>query len=368
MGEVPVMAPHSKTVDTMKNEHVCFNTRKNIRIITTLLLITGTLYLLTRLFMPKYDATVIEGALIAEYYGEEKGHDLIIIGDCEVYANFSPAVLWREFGINSYIRGSAQQLIWQSHYLLEDTLNHERPPVVLFNVLSLMYDEPQREAYNRMSLEGMRWSGAKVRAIRASMMAEEQFLDYVFPILRYHSRWSELSAQDVSHMFRTDTVSHNGMLMDVGVRPVEFIPEPRLLANYDFGENARMYLDKMRELCHREGIELILIKAPSLYPHWYDEWEAQVVAYATEHDLAYINFLDLVDEIGIDFATDTFDAGLHMNLAGAEKLSLYLGEYLLNETVLADRRGEPALAAIWDGKLARYDAERQRLEGERDAE
>ena len=173
-------------------------------------IVLGSLYLLQRLLLPKYAADVIEGALIAEYYDEEKDHDVVFIGDCEVYENFSPQVLWDEYGINSYIRGSAQQLIWQSYYLLEDTLRYEKPDVVIFNVLSLKYNEPQKEAYNRMTLEGMEWSLSKVNAIRASMTEEENFLDYVFPILRYHSRWSELSGADLDYLFDTPKVSQIG--------------------------------------------------------------------------------------------------------------------------------------------------------------
>lgn len=120
----------------------------------TVFIVLASLYLLQRLLAPKYAADVVEGALIAEYYSEEKDHDVVFIGDCEVYENFSPAVLWRDYGINSYIRGSAQQLIWQSYYLLEDTLRYEKPDTVIFNVLSMQYNEPQREAYNRMTLGG----------------------------------------------------------------------------------------------------------------------------------------------------------------------------------------------------------------------
>lgn len=242
-----------------------------IRIIATILIIVSTLYLLTRLMMPKYDINVTEGALVAEYYDEIKNHDLIFIGDCEVYENFSPAILWRDYGINSYIRGSAQQLIWQSYYLLEDTLYHEKPQVVIFNVLSLMYNEPQREAYNRMSLESMRWTPAKIKAINASMMEREHFLDYVFPLLRYHSRWNELAITDFTRIFKTDQVSHNGSFINTGVKPALNIPEGRILGNYAFGEKAMMYLDKITALCHENGIELILVKAPSLYPYWYKE-------------------------------------------------------------------------------------------------
>lgn len=325
----------------------------------TVVLVSASLFLLQKLLMPKYATGVVEGALIAEYYQEEKDHDVVFIGDCEVYENFSPAVLWEDYGINSYIRGSAQQLIWQSYYLLEDTLRYEKPDVVVFNVLSMKYNEPQKEAYNRMSLEGMRWSPSKVKAIDASMTKDEKFLDYVFPILRYHSRYSELTKDDFKYMFRTPKVSHNGYYMRVDVKPAENVPTGNILADYRFGDNAYAYLDKMTKLCKDEGIQLILVKAPSLYPYWYDEWEEQMEEYARKNDLLYLNFLELAEETGLDFATDTYDGGLHLNLSGAEKITEYFGRVLRQEAGLKDRRSEEHLAAVWEGKLAAYEQEKQ---------
>lgn len=332
--------------------------KKILRISVSAVIVVGTLFLLQRLLFPKYVTDVVEGALIAEYYEEEKDHDVIFIGDCEVYENFSPVVLWEEYGINSYIRGSAQQLIWQSYYLLEDTLRYETPEVVVFNVLSMKYNEPQKEAYNRMTLEGMEWSLSKVKSIQASMTEDEEFLDYVFPILRYHSRWSQLNAQDVEYMFQTEQVSHNGYYMRVDVKPAVNVPDGKVLGDYQFGENAYLYLDKMVQLCKEKDIELILIKAPSLYPYWYDEWEAQMEQYAAENELLYINFLELTEEVGLDFNTDTYDAGLHLNLSGAEKLSHYFGKVLSEEVGVASRRGEEELEQIWQEKIAAYIAER----------
>lgn len=333
--------------------------RRGLKIILSALIVLGSLFLLQRLLVPKYVDGVVEGAFVAEYYREVKDHDVIFVGDCEVYENFSPAVLWEEYGINSYIRGSAEQYIWQSYYLLEDTLRYETPKAVVFNIQSLQFGESQREAYNRMSLEGMEWSPVKVKAILASMRPEEQFLDYVFPILRYHSRWSELTGSDVEYMFKTEPVSFNGYYMRVDVRAAENVPEGKPLADYGFGENAWKYLDMMVELCEEKGIELILIKAPSLYPYWYPQWEKQVEAYAAEKDLPYINFLDIQEKTGIDYTTDTYDGGLHMNLSGAEKLSRYMGRYLRDEAGIPDRRGEAELAGRWAEKLAAYEAEKR---------
>lgn len=331
-----------------------------LRILASALIVAVTLGLLQRLLMPKYVDGIVEGAFVAEYYKEVKDHDVLFVGDCEVYENFSPAVLWQVFGVNSYIRGSAEQYIFQSYYLLEDALRYEKPEVVVFNIQSLQFSEAQSEAYNRMSLEGMRWSPTKVKAIFASMKEGEHFLDYLFPILRYHTRWSQLESTDFEYLFDTKPVSFNGYYMRVDAKPAQNVPTGKPLADYSFGDNAWKYLDRMVDLCEKEGVELVLIKAPSLYPYWYPQWEEQVEAYAAEKGLPYINFLELQEETGIDYTTDTYDGGLHMNLSGAEKLSRWLGQWLMENTALTDRRGEPELSARWEEKLAAYEAEKQR--------
>ena len=146
---------------------------------------------------------------------------------------------------------------------------------------------------------------------------------------------------------------------NVDVKAAENVPEGRILGDYSFGENAWKYLDKMTALCEEKVIELLLIKAPSLYPYWYPEWEAQVEEYAAAHNLRYINFLELQEDTGIDYSTDTYDGGLHMNLSGAEKLSRYLGKMLTEELKVPDRRDEAHLSALWEEKIAAYEAEKE---------
>ncbi len=342
--------------------------KRIVSIVIGLVVIVVVLALLQRLVMPKYMGDVKEGALIGEYYDEEKDFDVVFIGDCEVYENFVPLTLWENYGINSYIRGSAQQLIWQSYYLMEETLKYEKPDVIVFNVLSLQYNEPQKEAYNRMTIDGMRWSASKVGCIQASMLESESFIEYVFPLLRYHDRWSELEPEDFKYILGAEQVGHNGYYMQVGVVPVEYIPEGKILGDYSFGDNAWSYLDKMVALCEENGVELVLIKAPSLYPEWYDEWDAQVEEYAVAHNLKYINFLEHTEEIGLDFSTDTYDAGLHLNLYGAVKLTDYFGARLAEECGLEDRRGEEALAESWEIKAENFYNQKEELEALKEEE
>ena len=327
--------------------------------VAAVLIICLLLALLQMLVIPKYTDNK-EGALIPEYYGEAGGHDVIFVGDCEVYESFVPAVLWEKYGISSYVRGSAQQLVWQSYYLLEETLEYETPQAVVFNVMALKYGEPQREAYNRMTIDGMRWSSSKADSIRASMTEEESFIEYVFPLLRFHSRITELEGDDFKYMFDSPKVSHSGYLMQTGIAPQTDFSDGRAELDYTIDDNAWRYLDMMRELCAERGVQLILVKAPtnSWMYWWHDEREAQVREYAAEHSLPYYNFIPLADEIGIDWNTDTYDAGAHLNVYGAEKLTEYFGEILKNEFDISDRRADAALSEAWEIRLKEYYEER----------
>ncbi len=322
------------------------------------------LIFLQALLMPKYMTSIPEGNLVEEYYRDTKDHDVIFVGDCEVFSNVSPVKLWEDYGITSYIRGSAQQLPWQSYYLLEETLKYEKPRVVVFNVLAMKYNEPQKEAYNRLTLDGMRLSPTKIRAVNASMTEGESLMTYLFPLLRYHSRWSELTSEDINYVFHRDKLSHNGYLMRVDVKPAGQIPRAKKLGDYRFGKNAYDYLDRMTKLCKENGIELLLIKSPSIYPYWYGEWDQQMVDYAEKNGLTYINFLPEAEKLGIDYEKDTFDGGLHLNLSGAEKFTDRLGEVLHEEYGLKDHRNNKRLCDLWQKKIDFYDSMRENQEQE----
>ena len=332
-------------------------TLKNLLGVTAVLLVFALLLTLaTMLLQPKYMTDLEEGSFISQYYREAGGHDVIFIGDCEVYANFSPMEMYRHRGITAYVRGTSQQLIWQSYHVLEETLTYETPWAVVYNVNAMRYSEPVSEAYNRLTADKMRWSKSKAQLIRAGMTEEEDFWSYVFPILRYHSRFDELTAEDVQYLFREKDNTWNGYQMNAGIVPMESLPTRRPLPDYQFGDICYEYLDKMRKLCESKGVELILIKAPSQYPYWYEEYDNQIRGYAEEHGLRFYNFTEAVDEIGLDFWVDTYDAGLHLNLTGATKMSRYFADILAEAHDIPDRRGDAQVSALYDAKLAMYDA------------
>lgn len=326
-----------------------------LSVLAVLLVFVLILDFFNRLLTPKYATELVEGSMIAQYYEEAENHDVIFIGDCEVYSNFSPIEMYRQQGITAYVRGTSQQLIWQSYYILKETLKYETPKVVVFNVNAMRYDEPVKEEFHRLTIDKMKWSPEKVGIIQASMTEEETFLSYVFPILRYHSRLTELTAEDWEYLFEDKYSTYNGYLMKKEVLPVGKLPAKRPLANYQFSDTCYDYLERMTALCKEHGVELVLVKAPSLYPYWYEEHSSQIADFAQTHQLRYYDLTQEVDAIGLDFSRDTYDAGLHLNLSGATKLSGYFAKLLAENHGIPDRRTDAATAAEYEEKLRLYD-------------
>ena len=73
--------------------------------------------------------------------------------------------------------------------------------------------------------------------------------------------------------------------------------------------------------------------------------------------MAFYNFLNDAQAMGIDYQTDTYDGGLHLNHQGAVKLSRWFADILAEKHGIADHRQDAEIAAVYDEKLRLYDLE-----------
>jgi hypothetical protein len=252
--------------------------------------------------------------------------------------------------------------MWQSYWTLRDTLQFaEQPPrVVVLSVLAMRRGEPTSEAYNRLNIDGMRRGRAWWGSIESSIMEHESRLSYALPLLRYKDRWRELNAEDFRYFFGAEQVGWNGYLMRGETVPAGFIPLEGRLDCYDFPDTTWENLDRIRELCRVNGIELILTKAPTMSPHWWDEWDEQIVRYAEQHSLTYFNFQSLRNEIGLDMQIHTPNQGQHLNVFGAEVLTQWFGARLKERFPdLPDHRHDPRTSSFWEQLIIDYDKHKE---------
>ena len=312
---------------------------------------------LGRLVSLKYVSEYQEGSFISDYYLEENTHDVIFLGDCEAYTSFSPMEIYKNSGITSYVRGSSQQLIGQSFYILKETLRYEKPKVVVLSVGGMRYNRQTREEYNRLAIDKMKWSMEKIEMIKYSMLENENFLSYVFPLLRYHDRITKLTSDDIKYLFKNDSVSHNGFIINTEVKQMTTLPQRKVLSDYNFSEENMDYLEKIYTLCKDNGIILILEKSPTMYPYWYSEYNQKIKDFADQHQIDYYNFLEKIDEIGLDFNYDTFDSGVHLNLSGATKFSKYFTRILQEKYHLEGHYNDSKINNDYNNKIRKYEEE-----------
>ena len=126
----------------------------------------------------------------------------------------------------------------------------------------------------------------------------------------------------------------------------------------DLPEVSINYLDKMIERCKKENIEFILYHVPSPDSSSYARY-IPVKKYADQKGIRLLELNYDNKKIGIDWDKDTSDGGDHLNLFGAEKVSIYLGKYLKDNYDLPDHRNEEKYS-YWNNDYKTYLIEREK--------
>lgn len=305
----------------------------------------------SKVLIPKWnDISGLPGTRTRDFYSQEKNTmDAMFFGSSFIYYSISPLPIWDNYGITSYSFGNPGQRIWTSYYYMEEAFKYQKPKVVFYEVGNAYVEEPAREEWNRQSLDYLPWSFTKLKAIRAiTRRTNETMASYLFPFLRYHDRWKELTENDFDRILDTGYYG-KGSLMRFGAKPVK--KEDRLAWMQDTGEELifpeenERYLDQMKALCEKNGAELVLLRLPNIY--WTQNLNRMVQKLADEKGLTFIDYNTIPEEYGLDWRTDTTDKGDHMNVVGNEKVSNYLGQYMKEHYGFEDKRENPEYAS-WE--------------------
>lgn len=300
---------------------------------------------------------------IHAFYGEpEDSIDVLCIGSSPLLRGVSPMVMWKEYGFTGYVRASALQAPAVSYGLLAESLQKQTPEVVvlLCDNIFLEYDYAEREGDLRRGLDGMKMSFHKLKIIQEITEADERqsALSYVFPLMRYHGRWTEVDLTKneaeplLEHSFRKGNVF---LGYNAGLDYPEGFMQPTGKPAPSFNADAQAYTEKSIALCREKGIPVVLLHLPKMA--WSYEESMAVEAFAEENGVVYLD-LDREEnrvQLGIVPQEDYYDQG-HMNLRGCAKVSRWLGRWLDERYALPDHREDPAYAENWNADWAAYAA------------
>lgn len=274
----------------------------------------------SRVLAPKdnsYEAGMIEAEAHGVMAEPDDTIDVIILGDSEAYAAFSPLQMFQEQGFAAYTCSSSGQRITYANTILNRAMTNQSPTLVVFETNELYAPFSFNDIFMR------------------------EFQD-IFPVLEYHDRWKSLSAGDFYQEFdATWTDSLKGFKYLTDSFPADstgyMIPSDEFESIPYLNQ---VYMHRMIAEIRAMGAEPVFISTPSTV-NWTTARHNGMTAWAASEGVAYYDFNAEPYDIHIDWQTETLDGGDHLNYAGATRFTQAVGELLASEYNLPDHRGDP---------------------------
>ena len=288
------------------------------------------------------------------FFDAEQDFDVLFLGISHMEVGVHPLELWNEYGIASFDFGESGNTINSNYWVLQNALKYTSPKLVIIDTrhMDAEKDDPL-ERFFRVNYDAFPISLTKIRAALDLCPNREEALELIFPLISYHSRWSEVKMKDLKdRSFRIDKGSQRyGKTLTVAI--------PKIKKGGDSLEMqqgtafATGYLRKTIELCRARGIEVMLTELPYPADKKSRELANGCAEIAAEYNVPFLNFLES-DKIGtINFHTDMKDRTSHVNDSGARKVTAALGQFIKEHFDIPDRRSDRVYSS-WNRDYEEY--------------
>lgn len=323
-----------------------------ITIISTIMLILSPVFILK----PDHKRKLYQGL----YKENTAPLDVVLLGSSHMNGGINPNVLWDKYGITSFNYGTGGQPINVTYYLLKEVLKKHKDPIVVLDLYYLGYNETYgKSGYIRYVLDSMKVSKNKVEAV-VNCTPKSYWVTYVFPFLRFHDRWKELTMDDLHYDYQKDYYKKG---FDAQRKPYgkDITESPFTEGKAPLPPESAKYLTKIIQLAKDNNLKLVFVNMPydpsasNSTPSWYKDSQKMfntIAEIAERNSIPYIDYSRRLDEIGFDFKNDMHNAD-HMTVSGAEKVSNHLGNWLKSNFDIDDHHSDKDYAE-WNKDCSFY--------------
>ena len=174
-----------------------------------------------------------------------------------------------------------------------------------------------KEGYKRLLYDATRLNINKLEAISDPVQGNTrgEQISFVFPILRYHSRWSELGEEDFIKEKGKYEYIFKGQWVVKGIKAYD---GKKLDKFQNLNEDEVKDFEKITRYCKDNNVELLAVEFPSIQT-WNNDKKEKVKQIAKNNDVKFIDLHDVLNEIGFDWTRDTEDGGNHLNYRRGRK-------------------------------------------------
>lgn len=287
------------------------------------------------------------GSTWGHYLAEEPDSiDVLFVGSSLTYCNVIPALFWEKTGLTAYDVTGPALTVPGEYYFLREALKTQSPSVVFIEITAALY---QRYTGHTDTMLGyIPWGENRLLAV-LNEAEPEKIGGLLFPMLTYHSRWSELEEDDwevFRHGYEPDLLAGYTYLGVARSIP-EYTVRTDELDREVMARNME-YLHRIAGICLEEGIIPVFYESPAAAVMPQEEMDKVRADLAAIDGAVVVNFNDFRDEIGAALDYDYYDA-LHYNTAGAEKFSRYLGEWFMENLTVQPKADQDA--QLWQSRL-----------------
>ncbi|MCD8146863.1 MAG: hypothetical protein LUD84_06255 [Clostridiales bacterium] len=322
-----------------------FTLKNGIKAVAFLVIFVLLFHLATELLRSKWTEDNQDRYVLQNFYDlDEDSLDVLFLGSSQIIYGVDPVELYDYAGISAYCLGGASASLMSNYYWLIEAEKTQNPSVIMLETSSLL--EEIKEYQERKRVDEMKLSLNKVQFVQSlGAFRTESALSYLVPIIKYHSRWSELSAKDIGVGLNPDLAYRGFNIADQCKKDLDY--DLMIIDNDSIDSDVRElysyqqeYFVKIVEYCQENDIKLVLFKTPKY--SWKASDAVQIQALADEYGLTYLdyNWEELLTSFDYNIDTDMKDYD-HLSTLGADKFSDCLADYLTANFDLPDRREEP---------------------------
>lgn len=272
--------------------------------------------------------------------------DMIYVGGSAAYCYWEPLKAWNDCGFTSYNVATSGILSESILYYIKNSLKYQTPKLFVVGVRSFEYyqkDGGTESGIRRTSDSLDFFDMDRIRFIRSCLSrrtVDTDELSLYLDIMKYHTNYEALSSPEAWEMIdNSGEAPYMGSTIQTNYY---YLEEPKLFQTKSRAEldpNASETLYELLNFCKEKELNVLFVVCP------YSISEKDYAIYNTIQDVVssygydFLNTNDYYAEMELDFSRDFSDKS-HVNDYGAEKYTMFLENYIIENFDLPDHRGE----------------------------
>ncbi len=245
--------------------------------------------------------------------------------------------------------------MWNTYYYLEEALKTQTPKLIILDAYVFCIKTETDTTRAIKGTYGMKWSQTKIDAIKASFDTEEYGYQFMFPLLQYHSRYSDLDEVDF-YSYRANEAlykNYKGFSPNFATTSHEEKDYSEITSLIFPSDKIQTYYTKIFELASSNNIPVVVTAIPCNATNDQMAYLNAAKLIAEDYGYPFLNFMtEYKEALGLDYNTDFADES-HLNYIGSTKLARFLGDYISENYSVPDRRGDDNYTS-WDEDTNAY--------------